>query len=79
MTEVSMIGIDLSKRSFQLHGMCADGSVGYRRTLSRGRLLAFLARQPRCVVAMEACGGAHHWGRVVSLFSSIGARVFFPH
>lgn len=60
-----MIGIDLSKRSFQLHGMCADGSVGYRRTLSRGRLLAFLARQPRCVVAMEACGGAHHWGREI--------------
>ena len=65
MTEVSMIGIDLSKRSFQLHGMCADGSVGFRRTLSRGKLLAFLARQPRCVVAMEACGGAHHWGREI--------------
>ncbi len=65
MAEVSMIGIDLSKRSFQLHGMCADGSVGFRRTLSRGRLLAFVARQPRCVVAMEACGGAHHWGREI--------------
>ena len=65
MAEVSMIGIDLSKRSFQLHGMCADGSVGFRRTLSRGALLDFLARQPGCVVAMEACGGAHHWGREI--------------
>ena len=63
MGQVSMIGIDLSKRSFQLHGMCADGSVGFRRTLSRGKLLDFLDAQPRCVVAMEACGGAHHWGR----------------
>ena len=65
MGEVSMIGIDLSKRSFQLHGMCADGSVGFRRTLGRGALLDFLARQPGCVVAMEACGGAHHWGREI--------------
>ena len=63
MAEISMIGIDLSKRSFQLHGMRADGSVGFRRTLGRGKLLDFLAVQPHCVVAMEACGGAHHWGR----------------
>ena len=63
MEQVSMIGIDLSKRSFQLHGMRADGSVAFRRVLSRGQLLAFVARQPRCVVAMEACGGAHYWGR----------------
>ena len=65
MGQVSMIGIDLSKRSFQLHGMLADGSVGFRKTLSRGKLLGFLARQPGCVVAMEACGGAHHWGREI--------------
>ncbi len=65
MGQVSMIGIDLSKRSFQLHGMRADGSVGFRRTLSRGKLLGFLAAQPDCVVAMEACGGAHHWGREI--------------
>ena len=65
MEQVSMIGIDLSKRSFQLHGMCADGSVAFRRVLSRGGLLGFLERQPGCVVAMEACGGAHHWGREI--------------
>ncbi len=65
MGQVSMIGIDLSKRSFQLHGMRLDGSVGFRRTLSRSKLLGFLARQPGCVVAMEACGGAHRWGREI--------------
>ena len=65
MGQVIMIGIDLSKRSFELHGMCSDGSVGFRRRLSRGKLLDFLARQERCVVAMEACGGAHHWGREI--------------
>ena len=33
----------------------------FRKQLTRGRLLAFFAAQPRCVVAMEACAGAHHW------------------
>ena len=65
MDEVSIIGIDLAKRSFQLHGARADGSVAFRKTLSRGKLLAFLASQPRCVVAMEACASAHYWGREI--------------
>jgi transposase len=63
MNEVSIIGIDLAKRVFQLHGATADGSVVFRKKLSRAQLLPFLARQPACVVAMEACGTAHHWGR----------------
>ena len=65
MGQVSMIGIDLAKNSFQLHGMEADGSVAFRRKLSRAKFLDFVAAQPRCVVAMEACGGAHHWGREI--------------
>ena len=65
MDEVSIIGIDLAKRSFQLHGASADGSVAFRRTLRRGKLLAFLATRPRCVVAMEACASAHYWGREI--------------
>ena len=65
MGEVSIIGIDLAKRSFQLHGAGADGSVAFRKTLRRGKLLAFLASLPRCVVAMEACASAHYWGREI--------------
>ena len=65
MEEVSIIGIDLAKRSFQVHGAKADGSVAYRVKLSRGRLLGFLASQPGCTVAMEACASAHHWGREI--------------
>ena len=65
MKEVSIIGIDRAKRVFQLHGAAADGSVVFRRKLGREQLLAFLARQPACAVAMEACGSAHHWGREV--------------
>ena len=54
MEQVTIVGIDLAKRSFQLHGAGADGSIAFRRKLSREKLLDFLASQPRCVVAMEA-------------------------
>ena len=63
MEEVNIIGIDLAKLSFQVHGARADGSVAYRKKLSRGKVLSFLASQPGCTVAMEACGSAHYWGR----------------
>jgi len=68
--EVSMhntiiIGIDLAKNLFQLHGMRADGAVAFRRKVSRARLLPFLAEHPACLVAMEACASAHYWGREI--------------
>ena len=66
MDEVGLIGIDLAKRSFQIHGARADGSVAYRRKLSREKLLGFLASQPPCTVAMEACASAHYWGREIA-------------
>ena len=65
MKEASIIGLDLAKRSFQAHGALADGSVAFRKKLTREKVLGFLAEQPRCVVAMEACGSAHHWGRAI--------------
>ena len=55
MDEVTIIGIDLAKNSFQLHGARADGSVAFRKKRGRARLMTFLAEQPHCVVAMEAC------------------------
>ena len=72
MTEVSIIGIDLAKRVFQLHGAAADGSVVFRKKLSRAQLLPFLAGQPRCTVAMEACATSHFWGREAA---GLGHRV----
>jgi transposase len=41
------------------------GTVLFRKKLSRNQVLAFLSSQPRCVVAMEACASAHHWGREI--------------
>ena len=66
MEGVYIIGIDLAKNSFQLHGARADGTVAFRKKLGRSGLLNFLAKQARCVVAMEACAGAHHWGREIA-------------
>ena len=60
MGDVTTIGLDIAKSSFQAHGADASGAVVFRKKLTRGRLLAFLAAQPRCLVAMEACAGAHH-------------------
>jgi len=61
--EITTIGLDIAKSVFQVHGADASGSVVLRKKLSRGRLLAFFASQPPCLVAMEACAGSHHWGR----------------
>ncbi|ETD90982.1 IS110 family RNA-guided transposase, partial [Rhodobacter capsulatus] len=66
MPEVAIVGIDIAKQVFQLHGAAADGSVAFRKKLSRGQLLGFLAELPPCIVAMEACATGHHWGREIS-------------
>ena len=65
MSGVAIIGIDLAKCVFELHGACDDGSVVFRKKLSRARLLAFVSRHPGCVIAMEACAtGARPGPRV---------------
>jgi transposase len=61
--EVSTVGLDIAKSIFQAHGADGLGEVLFRKKLGRGRLLAFFASLPPCVVAMEACAGTHHWGR----------------
>ncbi len=65
MEQVHIIGIDLAKQGFQLHGARSDGSVAFRKKLTRGKVLNFLASQPQCLVTMEACGSAHYWGREI--------------
>ena len=62
MGEISTIGLDLAKHVFQLHGADAAGRMVLRKQLRRGELLRFLGSLEPCVVAMEACGSAHHWG-----------------
>src|SRR5918999_5315482 len=65
MTKISMIGLDLAKNVFQVHGTDASGQVVVRRQLRRSQVEGFFAALEPCVVGMEACGGAHHWARVL--------------
>jgi transposase len=62
MSEVSTIGLDLAKNVFQSHGANASGAVVFRKKLRRDRVLKFLAGQPACTAAMEACASSHYWG-----------------
>jgi transposase len=63
---ITMIGLDVAKSVFQLHGIDASGKVQLKRKLQRSELIPFFEKQPRCTVAMEACGAAHHWARVLA-------------
>ena len=66
MKEVSIIGVDLAKQVFQLHGATSEGEVVFRKKLSRKQFLAFMQLHPGCLVAMEACATAHHWARTLA-------------
>ena len=78
MEEVSIIGVDLAKNVFQLHGASAGGAVLFRKKLSRPQFARFMAEHPPCIVAMEACAGAHHWAREMTRHGH-QVRLIAPH
>jgi transposase len=63
MSEVTTIGLDIAKHVFHAHGADERGQKIFSRKITRAKLLEFFGCQPRCLVALEACGGAHHWAR----------------
>ena len=63
MSEVTTIGLDIAKTVFHAHGADGTGRMVFSRRLTRAKLLDFFAAQPACTIALEACGGAHHWAR----------------
>ncbi len=66
------LGIDLAKSSFSVVGSDENGKIVLRKTLTRKNLLPFIAQCPPCLIGMEACSGAHHWGRQ---FEALGHQV----
>jgi transposase len=72
MGDVITIGVDLAKSVFQVHGVNAEGIVVVRRQLRRRQVVPFFEKLPRCLVGMEACATAHHWGREIE---RLGHRV----
>src|SRR6476469_10791101 len=63
MEEVTTVGIDLAKNGFSLHGVDEAGKTVLRRTVRRERLIETVAALSPCLIGMEACSGAHEWGR----------------
>ena len=61
--EHTIIGVDISKNVFSIHGKHARGKAVFCKKASRGDFLSVLENYPGSVVAMETCGGANHWGR----------------
>jgi transposase len=62
-SQATTIGLDIAKTVFHAHGADERGATVFSRKLTRAKLLDFFAKQPKCLVAMEACSGAHHWAR----------------
>ena len=65
MSEIITVGLDLAKTVFQVHGADGAGRAVLRKKLRRAQVLEVFGQLPSCVVAMEACGGAHFWGREI--------------
>ncbi|MBM3467730.1 MAG: IS110 family transposase [Alphaproteobacteria bacterium] len=63
MTEINTIGIDIAKRIFQVHGVDKNGKTVLKKKLMRDQVLMVMANLPKCLVGMEACGGASYWAR----------------
>ena len=63
--EIAVLGIDLGKNSCSVVGLNGAGHVVLRRRMQRDSVIKFASGMTPCVVAMEACCGAHHLGRIV--------------
>jgi transposase len=62
---VGVIGLDIAKNVFQVHGEDAEGGVVVQKRLGRKGMIEFFSKLPPCVVALEACGASHYWGRTL--------------
>ena len=70
--QVTTVGLDLAKNIFQVHGITADGTVVFNKSLRRAQLLDFFKNLKPCLIGMEACGSSHHWARQ---FQKLGHEV----
>jgi transposase len=71
MEEVGAIGLDIAKSVFQAYGADEAGRQLFSQRLTRAKVLPFFAAQPRCLVALEACGSSHHWGRELARWGTM--------
>ncbi|WP_141385426.1 IS110 family transposase, partial [Nitrobacter winogradskyi] len=62
---IEVLGIDIAKNVFQLHGVNRGGGVVFKRRVMRDQLLEVVAQIERCTIVIEACTGAFYWARKV--------------
>ena len=62
-----MIGVDLAKSVFQIHGASMAGHVNYRKKVTRVQFRKFMSEQTGCLVVFEACGSANYWAREMAV------------
>ena len=65
MKNIKVLGIDLAKNVFQLHGTDAKGKCIPRKRLSREKLIEFVSNLSPCLIGIEACTGAHYWATIL--------------
>lgn len=65
---ITRVGLDIAKQVFQVHAVSEHGKTQLRKQLPRGKVLEFFAQLQPCLIGMEACGGAHYWGRELRKF-----------
>lgn len=61
---ISLLGLDIAKNIFQLHGVDSTGKKVLKQRIERNKLSEYIANLPLCTIAMESCGGANYWARV---------------
>jgi transposase len=66
--QISRIGMDMSKHIFQLHGVNAAEAPALRKKLRRKEMVTFFEKLAPTEIAIEACGGSHHWARLLQSF-----------
>lgn len=76
--QVNTIGLDVAKSVFEVHGMASTGETVLRKRLRRHQVESFFAGLPPCTVGIEACGSAHHWGRLLEA-QGHRVRLLPPH
>jgi transposase len=74
---ITMIGLDIAKNVFQVHGVDAEGRVQVSKALRRAKVETFFAALPPCLVGIEACGTSYHWARVLRALGH-DARLIAP-
>lgn len=61
---INVLGIDIAKNIFQLHGVDRAGKAVLKKQISRDKLSDYAANLTQCTIVMESCGGANYWARV---------------